>query len=138
MKTYKITTPNTMQISSHTFTHKGTKAEALSYALWAYNSARAHDGLEPLEKLPRGTVCKSEGIMSTFRFDTGVKAVNSPKGIPNATLSSNGVYVIPFECEAPKGATFLFACDYDNLPDGTCYPIKQPSPIISKFAYFKV
>jgi hypothetical protein len=63
MKTYKITTPNTMQVSSHTFTHKGTKAEAIAYALWAYNSVRAHDGLEPLTKLPRGTVCKGEKLL---------------------------------------------------------------------------
>jgi hypothetical protein len=24
-------------------------------ALWSYNSARAHDGQEPLKKMPRGT-----------------------------------------------------------------------------------
>lgn len=137
MKTYKITTPNTMQVSSHTFTHKGTKAEAIANALQDYNSARAHDGLEPLAKLPRGTVCKSVELNS-FQFNTGVKVENSPKGMLGATLSGNGVYVIPFQCEAPKGATFLFACDYDNLPDGTCYPIKQPSKMLSKFAYFKV
>ena len=76
--------------------------------------------------------------MNTFYFNTGVKSENSPKDMAGATLSSNGVYIIPFECEAPKGATFLFACDYDNLPDGTCYPIKQPSMLLSKFAYFKV
>lgn len=83
MKTYKITTPNTMQVSSYTFTHKGTKAEALAYALRAYNSARAHNGLEPLAKLPRGTVCKGEkflyivmcgqeivSILSSFEYKT--------------------------------------------------------------------
>ena len=63
MKTYKITTPNTMQVSSHTFTHKGTKTEAIANALQDYNSARAHDGLEPLAKLPRGTVCKGEKFL---------------------------------------------------------------------------
>ena len=75
--------------------------------------------------------------MNTFYFNTGVKLPNvcHAKG---AILSSNDVYTIPFECEAPKGATFLFACNTADLTDGICYEIKQPSSLLSKFAYFKV
>lgn len=73
--------------------------------------------------------------MNTFYFNTGVKlpTVCYAKGAIN---SGNGVWVIPFECEAPKGSVLKFCCDYPDLSDGIAYPIKQPSNMISKYAYF--
>lgn len=55
MKTYKTTVPPTLEMGSYSSTFTGTKAQAKENALWDYNSARAHDGLEPLAKLPRET-----------------------------------------------------------------------------------
>ncbi|MCK4665859.1 hypothetical protein KAU33_03875 [Candidatus Dependentiae bacterium] len=56
MKQYEVTVPPTMEMGSHSMTvtedHGETKAEA---ALWYYNSARDHDGLPPLKRMPNGT-----------------------------------------------------------------------------------
>ncbi len=53
---YKVTVPPTMEQGSYTTivtdSYRETKAQA---ALWDYNSARDHDGLPPLKKMPRGT-----------------------------------------------------------------------------------
>jgi len=85
MKAYKITTPNTMQVSSMTFLHTGTKQEALAYALWAYNSARDHDGLAPLDKLPRGTVCKGEKKL--YIVMSGSEVVSTLSSFDHPSLS---------------------------------------------------
>ncbi len=73
--------------------------------------------------------------MNTFYFNTGVKlpTVCHAKG---AIDSGNGVWVIPFECEAPKGSVLKFCSDFPDLPDGKAYEIKQPSSLLSKYAYF--
>lgn len=86
MKTYKITTPNTKELSSLTFTHKGTKQEALAYALWSYNGARDHDNLTPLDKLPRGTVCKGEKFL--YIVMSGSEIVSTLSSFDHPSLSA--------------------------------------------------
>jgi hypothetical protein len=48
---YIVTVPPTDEQGSHTFT-----ADSRADALWHYNSARAHDGLMPLRRMPAGTI----------------------------------------------------------------------------------
>jgi len=51
MKTkYMVKVPPTMEQGSYS-----CKAIDRKDALWKYNSARAHDGLEPIERMPNGT-----------------------------------------------------------------------------------
>lgn len=73
--------------------------------------------------------------MNTFYFNTGVRlpTVCHAKG---AIDSGNGVFVIPFECEAPKGSVLKFCSDHLDRSEGKAYPIKQPSNMLSKYAYF--
>ena len=56
MAHYKVNFPVTKNMGSYstiaTETSMETKEEN---ALWDYNSARAHDGLQPLHELPYGT-----------------------------------------------------------------------------------
>lgn len=56
MKQYQVTVPSTMEMGSYSVTvtedYGETKAEV---ALWHYNSARDHDGLSPLKRMPNGT-----------------------------------------------------------------------------------
>lgn len=75
--------------------------------------------------------------MTEFYFNTGVKlpTVCHAKG---ARLSSNNVWIIPFECEAPKNAQLLFLSDYLNQKDGVAFEIKQPSSLIGRYAYFRI
>jgi hypothetical protein len=64
MKNYRIITPLMSEISAHTINAKGNNiAEAKADALIGYNSSRAHDGLPPLEKLPRGTRVICEKVL---------------------------------------------------------------------------
>jgi hypothetical protein len=96
MKTYKITTPNTKEMSAMVYTHKSNKAEALEYALWEYNSARAHDGLDPLVKLPRGTKCEGERVLYIVQADINeiVSTCNSFEEYDGMTLKQRA----NFEC----------------------------------------
>ena len=57
MKTIKFSVPPTREQGSHTGTCSASNGETLAAsALWDYNSARAHDGLPPLSRMPAGTV----------------------------------------------------------------------------------
>lgn len=47
---YKVIVPPTMEQGSYT-----TTATSKPDALWYYNSARDHDGLRPLKRMPKGT-----------------------------------------------------------------------------------
>ena len=81
--------------------------------------------------------------MKTFNFDTGVKVYNNPHGPNGGKLSTNGVWVIPFDCEdVPEGSTFLYASGTDNLHAGNeAWMIRREihnSGLISKYAYFRL
>jgi hypothetical protein len=53
----KFTVPPTREMGSYFGYASDAYAESLAQsALWDYNSARAHDGLPPLSRMPRGTV----------------------------------------------------------------------------------
>ena len=58
MKTnIRFTVPPTREQGSHSGTASASYGETLAQsALWDYNSARAHDGLPPLARMPAGTV----------------------------------------------------------------------------------
>lgn len=54
--TYKVTVPPTSEVGSYSRTCKASAMETYRQnALWDYNHARAHDGLPPLSRMPRGT-----------------------------------------------------------------------------------
>ena len=56
MKTLKFTVPPTRNVGSYTGHASASNGETLAAsALWDYNSARAHDGLAPLRRMPAGT-----------------------------------------------------------------------------------
>lgn len=57
---YVITVPPTAEQGSYKTRHCGPKATARSHALWDYNSARRHDGLPPVTRLPSGTKITKE------------------------------------------------------------------------------
>ena len=87
--------------------------------------------------------------MNTFYFNTGVR----PSTVHNPPFPykyhekkghsiARGVLEIPFDCDAPQDAEFLFGCDNPDLPES-----KIPNVIVreifntslvSKYAYFKV
>lgn len=96
-------------------------------------------------------------MIKEYTFNTGVKPFNSSPPAGMAFMSgfrdsSNGVYVIPFECEeVPEGYKFVMACDSDNLPfdyikrfnkdittkdDVIIREILAGSRMKSKYAYF--
>lgn len=53
---YRFTVPPTAKQGSHSGTCAANGSETYrANALWDYNSARAHDGLPPLARMPRGT-----------------------------------------------------------------------------------
>jgi hypothetical protein len=56
---FKVTVPPTMEQGSYsTIVSTGGRfgRESIAQkALWDYNSARDHDGLSPLKKMPKGT-----------------------------------------------------------------------------------
>jgi len=57
MKSIKFSAPPTHDQGSHVGTASASNGETLAAsALWDYNSARAHDGLPPLSRMPAGTV----------------------------------------------------------------------------------
>lgn len=54
---YKVVVPPTNEQGSYECIVSNKKYESKAQeALWYYNSARAHDGLEPLKRMPKGTV----------------------------------------------------------------------------------
>jgi hypothetical protein len=77
--------------------------------------------------------------MKTFYFNTGVTIGSLSKG---QIWSSNGVKVIPFDCEdVPDNAIFLHACDTDTFPPNCPHIIKREihnSSLRSKFAFFRI
>ena len=53
---YTVTVPPTAQVGSYKTTVTSGRSETLAaQALWDYNSARAHDGLSPVSRMPSGT-----------------------------------------------------------------------------------
>jgi len=53
---YKCIVPPTRNVGSYSTSCKASYGETkASNALWDYNSCRAHDGLEPLKRMPKGT-----------------------------------------------------------------------------------
>lgn len=56
MTFYKVTVPPTDEMGSYSARVSDDYETKAAAALWDYNSARAHDGLEPLKRMPRGTV----------------------------------------------------------------------------------
>ena len=53
----KVTVPPTSKMGSFTGSAAPSYGETLAQsALWDYNSARAHDGLPPVSRMPAGTV----------------------------------------------------------------------------------
>jgi len=53
---YKVTVPPTMQMGSYSTTARDREFESKEQeALWDYNSAREHDGLPPVKRMPKGT-----------------------------------------------------------------------------------
>ena len=61
MKTrYTITVLPTAEMGSYKTTATGSYGQTMrAEALQDYNSARAHDGLEPVRRMPAGTIYKS-------------------------------------------------------------------------------
>ena len=56
----KCVVPSTADQGSFTTICTGSSGESFrANALWSYNSARAHDGLEPLSRMPNGTTYQS-------------------------------------------------------------------------------
>lgn len=54
--TYRFTVPPTMEQGGYVGTCRSGYGETYrQHALWDYNSARAHDGLPPLSRMPKGT-----------------------------------------------------------------------------------
>ena len=54
---YKVTVPPTRDQGSFSCISSASYMESMKQnALWAYNSARAHDGQAPLSRMPAGTV----------------------------------------------------------------------------------
>jgi len=66
MTTYILKVPPTMEQGSYNieFTPSANETPA-ACALWYYNSARAHDGLDPIKRMPKGTqyTAKKEYIL---------------------------------------------------------------------------
>jgi hypothetical protein len=80
--------------------------------------------------------------LNKFFFNTGVKPSSGAPLCKGQEWSSNGIKVIPFECDAPKDAHLMFCCDNPNLPESTCETIivreMFNTTMVSKYAYFRV
>lgn len=78
--------------------------------------------------------------MRTFYFNTGVKVHNNPTGPIGGTLSTNGVWIIPFDCDdVPDNATFVYACDSSTpLTKNTIVRKIHNSGLLSKYAHFAI
>ena len=56
---YEVKVPPTMEQGSYKTTVRANYNETVAEAaLWDYNSARDHDGLPPIKKMPNGTQYK--------------------------------------------------------------------------------
>lgn len=56
MKQYQLTVPPTLEMGSYsTIMTEGPEETKAKTALWIYNNARVHDGLSPLNRMPKGT-----------------------------------------------------------------------------------
>ena len=55
MARYKVTVPPTMEMGSYSTVVSDKHQSKEKDALWDYNSARSHDGLRPLKRMPNGT-----------------------------------------------------------------------------------
>jgi len=59
--TYRFTVPPTMEQGGFSGVARGSYYETYrKNALWDYNSARAHDALPPLTRMPNGTTYTKE------------------------------------------------------------------------------
>lgn len=58
---YVVTVPPTREMGSYKTRVRGPMDNARRDALWDYNSARDHDGLDPVERMPSGTKYTKEG-----------------------------------------------------------------------------
>ena len=82
--------------------------------------------------------------MTKFYFNTGVNPANvtNYSGLYGNQVIRGGTVQIPFECDVPENAVFMFACDSNDLPEAdTCLvaEIKRPNKcMLSKYAYFKI
>jgi hypothetical protein len=84
--------------------------------------------------------------MNRFYFNTGVKpmnVINFPydyhKKIGNVI---RGTLLVPFDCDAPENAEFMFACNNSEMTElkqtnVQVYPILGGN-LISKYAYFRI
>ena len=81
--------------------------------------------------------------MKTFYFDTGVKP-SSGSSLFGRQVWRNGTKQIPFTCDAPENAVFMFASNFTDLPESNNPNVivreildNGPDGMLSKFAYFK-
>jgi len=52
---YKVSVPRTRGVGSYSSIVANKVTSKEKNALWIYNSAREHDGLPPLKRMPKGT-----------------------------------------------------------------------------------
>ncbi len=84
--------------------------------------------------------------MNTFYFNTGVK----PSNVLNFPYDYHrkvgnvirGTLLIPFDCDVPDTATFLFACNTPDLPESKNNNVQVAemfnTNMCSKFAYLRL
>lgn len=86
------------------------------------------------------TKSKSWIEMKTFRFNTGVKIHNNPKGPNGGILDGNGVWYIPFDCDnVPDNAVFIHACNSENpLTENHIVREMHNTKLLSKYAHFRL
>ena len=60
-KLYVVTVPPTREMGSYKTRVRGPMSNARRDALWDYNSARRHDDLQPVDRMPSGTKYTKEG-----------------------------------------------------------------------------
>lgn len=85
-------------------------------------------------------------MKNTFYFNTGVRP-EKIQGFPyqyheEIGNAIRGTLCIPFECEAPENANFLFACDIPDLPESKNENVKvfkiTGGNLLSDYAYFTI
>jgi hypothetical protein len=84
--------------------------------------------------------------MNKFYFNTGVKPENVIK-FPYEYHKEKGhvirgTLLIPFECDAPEKAVFMYACDNPNLDSAKSTNVivreMHNTTMVSKYAYFMI
>lgn len=76
--------------------------------------------------------------MRQFYFNTGVKS-SMPNAVPG--VNRGGTMQIPFQCDVPENATFMYACDNSDLDKNNPNVIVAEihnSALLSKYAYFVI